>query len=202
MLLFATLNKIRLNKSFFIFFFLLYSIKKGKKMPVTTKLKGNDVALYGNQVNVGDNAPVVTLPNSALEEITLGGAQGKAQLIIAVPSLDTPVCATETRKFNEQAAAVEGAVVCVVSMDLPFAAKRFCSTEGIENIQVLSDFRDKCFSINYGTLIAEGALRGLSARAVFVVNKEGKITYKELVPEITQEPNYEAALNALKEAAK
>jgi thiol peroxidase len=171
-------------------------------MPVTTKLKGNDVALYGNQVNVGDNAPVVTLPNSALEEITIGGAQGKAQLIIAVPSLDTPVCATETRKFNEQAAKVEGAVVCVVSMDLPFAAKRFCSTEGIENVEVLSDFRDKCFSINYGTLIAEGALRGLSARAVFVVNKEGKITYKELVPEITQEPNYEAALNALKEAAK
>jgi thiol peroxidase len=171
-------------------------------MPVTTKLKGNDVALYGNQVNIEDNAPVVTLPNSALEEITIGGAQGKAQLIIAVPSLDTPVCATETRKFNEQAAAIEGAAVCVVSMDLPFAAKRFCSTEGIENVEVLSDFRDKCFSISYGTLIAEGPLRGLSARAVFVINKEGKVTYKELVPEITAEPDYEAALNALKEAAK
>ena len=170
-------------------------------MPVTTKLKGNDVALYGNQVNVGDNAPVVTLPNTALEEITIGGASDKAQLIIAVPSLDTPVCATETRKFNEEAAKVENAVVCVVSMDLPFAAKRFCSTEGIENLQVLSDFRDKCFSINYGTLIAEGALRGLSARAVFVVGKDGKIAYKELVPEITEEPNYEAALEALKEAA-
>jgi len=170
-------------------------------MPVTTKLKGNDVALYGNQVNVGDNAPVVTLPNSALEEVTIGGASDKAQLIIAVPSLDTPVCATETRKFNEEAAKVENAVVCVVSMDLPFAAKRFCSTEGIENLQVLSDYRDKCFSINYGTLIAEGALRGLSARAVFVVGKDGKIAYKELVPEITEEPNYEAALNALKEAA-
>jgi len=170
-------------------------------MPVTTKLKGNDVALYGNQVNVGDNAPVVTLPNSALEEVTIGGAKEVAQLIIAVPSLDTPVCATETRKFNEEAAKVENAIVYVVSMDLPFAAKRFCSTEGVENLEVLSDYREKCFSTQYGTLIAEGALRGLSARAIFVVGKDGKVTYKELVPEITEEPDYEAALNALKEAA-
>jgi len=170
-------------------------------MPVTTKLKGNDVALYGNQVNVGDTAPVVTLPNTALEEVTIGGASDKAQLIIAVPSLDTPVCATETRKFNEEVSKVENAVVCVVSMDLPFASKRFCSTEGIENLQVLSDYREKCFSVNYGTLIAEGPLRGLSARAIFVIGKDGKIAYKELVPEITEEPNYEAALNALKEAA-
>ena len=170
-------------------------------MPVTTKLKGNDVALYGNQVNVGDNAPVVTLPNKALADVTIGGVSDKAQLIIAVPSLDTPVCATETRKFNEEAAKVENAVVCVVSMDLPFAAGRFCSTEGVENLEVLSDYREKCFSTQYGTLIAEGALRGLSARAIFVVGKDGKVAYKELVPEITEEPNYEAALAALKEAA-
>ena len=170
-------------------------------MPITTKLKGNEVALYGNQINIGDTAPVVTLPNTSLEEITIGGASDKAQLIIAVPSLDTPVCATETRKFNEEAAKVENAKVYVVSMDLPFAAKRFCSTEGVENLDVLSDFREKCFSTQYGTLIAEGALRGLSARAIFVVGKDGKIAYKELVPEITEEPNYEAALNALKEAA-
>ncbi len=170
-------------------------------MPITTKLKGNEVALYGNQINIGDTAPVVTLPNTALEEITIGEASDKAQLIIAVPSLDTPVCATETRKFNEEAAKVENAKVYVVSMDLPFAAKRFCSTEGVENLDVLSDFREKCFSTQYGTLIAEGALRGLSARAIFVVGKDGKIAYKELVPEITEEPNYEAALNALKEAA-
>ncbi|EDM23627.1 thiol peroxidase [Caminibacter mediatlanticus] len=170
-------------------------------MPVTTKLKGNEVALYGDQVNVGDNAPVVTLPNSALENVTIGGPSDKAQLIIAVPSLDTPVCAMETTKFNNEAAAVEGATVCVVSMDLPFAAKRFCSTEGIENLQVLSDFKDKAFATNYGVLIAEGPLRGLCARAIFVVGKDGKVTYKELVPEITEEPNYEAALAALKEAA-
>ncbi len=170
-------------------------------MPVTTKLKGNAVALYGNQVSVGDTAPVVTLPNKALAEVTIGGASDKAQLIIAVPSLDTPVCATETRKFNEEAAKVENAKVFVVSMDLPFAAGRFCSTEGVENLDVLSDYREKCFSTQYGTLIAEGALRGLSARAIFVIGKDGKIAYKELVPEITEEPNYEEALNALKEAA-
>jgi thiol peroxidase len=170
-------------------------------MPTLTKLKGNDVALYGNQVNVGDKAPEVTLPNTALEEITIGGAQGKAQLIIAVPSLDTPVCATETRKFNEEVSKVENALVCVVSMDLPFASKRFCSTEGIDNVEVLSDYREKTFSTQYGTLIAEGALRGLSARVVFVVDQDGIVTYREIVPEITQEPNYEAALAALKEAA-
>ena len=170
-------------------------------MPVTTKLKGQDVALYGNQVNVGDTAPVVTLPNTSLEEITIGGASDKAQLIIAVPSLDTPVCATETRKFNEEAAKVENAKVFVVSMDLPFAAGRFCSTEGVKNLDVLSDYREKCFSTQYGTLIAEGVLRGLSARAIFVIGKNGKVSYKELVSEITQEPNYEAALAALKEAA-
>ncbi|NPA56028.1 MAG: thiol peroxidase [Epsilonproteobacteria bacterium] len=171
-------------------------------MPTLTKLKGNDVALYGNQVNVGDNAPEVTLPNSALEDITIGGAKDKAQLIVAVPSLDTPVCAMETTKFNNQAAAVEGASVYVISMDLPFAAKRFCSTEGIENLEVLSDYREKTFSTTYGTLIAEGALRGLSARVIFVIDKNGKIAYKEIVEEITAEPDYEKALEALKEAAK
>jgi thiol peroxidase len=108
----------------------------------------------------------------------------------------------ETAKFNAEAASVKGATVYVVSMDLPFAAKRFCSTEGIENLQVLSDFRDKCFSSAYGTLIAEGPLRGLSARAVFVVDKNGKVVYKELVEEITAEPDYESALSALKKAAQ
>jgi thiol peroxidase len=170
-------------------------------MPTLTKLKGGDVALYGNQVEVGDTAPIVTLPNSSLEEVTVGGSCEKAQLIVAVPSLDTPVCAMETTKFNNEAASIEGATVKVVSMDLPFAAKRFCSTEGIENLQVLSDYREKTFSTQYGTLIAEGALRGLSARVIFVIGKDGKVSYKEIVPEITEEPNYEAALEVLKEAA-
>jgi len=170
-------------------------------MAVTTKLKGNDIALCGNFVEVGDRAPVVTLPNTNLEEVTIGGAKEKAQLIIAVPSLDTPVCATETQKFNERAVAVEKGEVYVVSMDLPFASKRFCSTEGIENLQVLSDYRDKSFAINYGTLIGEGVLRGLSARAIFVVDKKGKVVYKELVSEITAEPDYEKALEVFKSVA-
>jgi len=170
-------------------------------MPTLTKLKGNDVALYGEQINVGDKAPIITLPKSDLSNVTIGGASDKAQLIIAVPSLDTPVCAMETTKFNNEAAAVEGGVVCVVSMDLPFAATRFCSTQGIENLSVLSDFRDKAFSTAYGTLIAEGALRGLSARVVFVVGKDGIVTYKEITEDITAEPDYEAALKAFKEAA-
>jgi len=170
-------------------------------MPTLTKLKGNDVALYGNQVNVGDKAPIITLPKSDLSEVTIGGASDKAQLIVAVPSLDTPVCAMETTKFNNQAAAVEGGTVCVVSMDLPFAAGRFCSTEGIENLAVLSDFRDKAFSTTYGTLIAEGPLRGLSARVVFVIGKDGVVTYKEITEDITAEPDYDAALAAFKEAA-
>jgi len=167
-------------------------------MPVLTKLKGNDVALYGNQVNVGDKAPIITLPASDLSEVTIGGASDKAQLIVAVPSLDTPVCAIETTKFNNQAASVEGGVVCVVSMDLPFASKRFCSTEGIENVTVASDFRNKEFSFNYGTLIADGALAGLSARAIFVIDENGVVTYKQLVPEITEEPNYDEVLEAVK----
>ena len=167
-------------------------------MPTLTKLKGNDVALYGNQVNVGDKAPIITLPASDLSEVTIGGASDKAQLIVAVPSLDTPVCAMETTKFNNEAAAVEGGVVCVVSMDLPFATKRFCSTEGIENLSVLSDFRDKAFSTAYGTLIADGALAGLSARAIFVTDENGVVTYKQLVPEITEEPNYDEVLEAVK----
>jgi thiol peroxidase len=171
-------------------------------MPTLTKLKGNDVALYGNQVNVGDKAPQVTLPASDLSEVTIGGSSDKAQLIVAVPSLDTPVCAMETTKFNKEAAAVEGGTVCVVSMDLPFAAKRFCSTEGIENLAVLSDYREKTFSTTYGTLIAEGPLRGLSARVVFVIGKDGVVTYKEITNDITDEPNYEAALEAFKAAAQ
>jgi thiol peroxidase len=121
-------------------------------------------------------------------------------LIIAVPSLDTPVCAIET-KFNNQVALVDGGEVYVVLMDLPFAAKRFYSTEGIENLTVLSDFRDKSFATNYGTLIAEGVLRGLSVRVIFVIAKDGKIAYKEITQDITDEPKYEDALEAFKKEA-
>ncbi len=166
----------------------------------TTKLKGNEVNLAGNEVNVGDKAPEVNVVGKDLSEIKVGGEQGKAQVIVVVPSLDTPVCAAETRKFNEEAAKIENACVTVVSMDLPFAMGRFCTTEGIENLQVGSDFRNKDFANAYGVLIADGPLAGVTCRAIFVIDANGKITYKEICEEITEEPNYDSALQAIKNA--
>jgi len=165
----------------------------------TTMLKGNVVNLAGNTVNVGDKAPAVTVVNSnGLADKVVGGASGKKQLIVVVPSLDTAVCATETRNFNKRASEIEGVDLTVVSMDLPFAAGRFCSTEGIDNLVVASDFRNKDFANAYGVLIADGALAGVTCRAIFAVNEEGTVIYKEIVPEITAEPEYEAALAAVK----
>lgn len=165
----------------------------------TTMLKGNVVNLAGNEVNVGDKAPQVTVVNSnGLADKVVGGATGKKQLIVVVPSLDTAVCATETRNFNKRASEVAGVDLTIVSMDLPFAGGRFCSTEGIENLVVASDFRNKDFAKAYGVLIADGPLAGVTCRAIFAVNEEGTVTYKEIVPEITAEPEYEAALAAVK----
>ena len=166
----------------------------------TTKLKGNEVNLSGAELNVGDVAPIVKVVAQDLSEIEVGGQKGKAQVVVVVPSLDTPVCAAETRKFNEEAASIDNAEVTVVSMDLPFAMGRFCTTEGIENLKVGSDFRNKAFAKYYGVLIADGPLAGVTCRAVFVINPTGVITYKEICPEITEEPNYEAALAAIKDA--
>ncbi len=159
----------------------------------TTKLKGNLVNLVGNDVNVGDKAPIVNVVGQNLADIEVGN---KAQLVIVVPSLDTPVCAAETRKFNEEAAQSDIDVV-VVSMDLPFAMGRFCTTEGIENLKVASDFRNKDFANAYGVLIADGPLAGITCRAIFVINANGIVTYKEICEDITYEPNYEAALSAV-----
>lgn len=168
----------------------------------TVKFHGNiDVNLSGAEVNVGDLAPVVTGVAQDLSDIQIGGQKGKAQIILAVPSLDTGVCAKEAKRFNDEAAKLEHVEVIVVSMDLPFAMKRFCTTEGANNILVASDFRAKAFAKSYGVLQANGPLAGLSARAVFIVNPSGKITYKEIVPEITDEPNYDAVLAAVTEAS-
>ena len=165
----------------------------------TTMLKGNTVNLAGNEVNVGDKAPQVTVVNSeGLADKVVGGAQGKKQLIVVVPSLDTAVCATETRNFNKRASEIEGVDLTIVSMDLPFAAGRFCSTEGIDNLTVASDFRNKDFANAYGVLIADGPLAGVTCRAIFAVDENGSVIYKEIVPEITEEPNYDAALAAVK----
>ncbi|PLY09336.1 MAG: thiol peroxidase [Arcobacter sp.] len=161
----------------------------------TTKLQGNLVNLAGNDVNVGDKAPIVNVVGQDLAEIEVGN---KAQVVVVVPSLDTPVCAAETRKFNEEAAKTEAEVV-VVSMDLPFAMGRFCTTEGIENLKVGSDFRNKDLANAYGVLIADGPLAGATCRAVFVIDSNGVINYKEICEEITEEPNYDAALAAIKD---
>jgi len=166
----------------------------------TTKLKGNEVELSGAELNVGDKAPVVTVVAKDLSDVQVGGENGKSQVVVVVPSLDTPVCAAETRKFNEKAAKMENAEVIVVSMDLPFAMGRFCTTEGIENLTVGSDFRAKAFAKSYGVLVASGPLAGVTCRAIFVINASGVITYKEICPEITEEPNYDAALAALSDS--
>ena len=163
-------------------------------------LKGHPVKVGGDRiVKVGNEAPEVVVVTKDLAEKTVGGARGKVQVLIAVPSLDTEVCALETKRFNEKLAAfgdpVEGTVI---SMDLPFAAKRFCTAEGIENVEVASDFRDRAFGRNYGVIILEGPLQGLLARVVFVVDPAGRVAYKQVVPEITQEPNYEDVLAAVR----
>lgn len=165
----------------------------------TVTFQGNICNLAGNELNVGDMAPEVAVVNSdGLTDKVVGGSKDKVQLLVVVPSLDTPVCAAQTRKFNENASSIEGVDTTVISMDLPFAAGRFCTAEGIANLTVASDFRNKDFSNAYGVLLADGALAGVTCRAVFVIDKDGKITYKEIVSEITEEPDYEVALEAVK----
>ena len=163
----------------------------------------NDIVcnLSGTEINVGDTAPVTTVVNCdpMLQDETIGG-EGKVQLVIAVPSLDTGVCDAETRRFNTEAASLDGVEAVTVSMDLPFAAARWCGAAGIDNIKVCSDFRNKDFANAYGVLLADGPLAGIMARVIFVIGKDGKVAYKQVVPEITEEPNYEEALAAAKAA--
>ncbi|MFN2376779.1 MAG: thiol peroxidase [Candidatus Binatia bacterium] len=165
----------------------------------TVTLRGNTINLAGTMPKVGDAAPDFTLVGSDMAPITKASLAGKKKVIVTVPSLDTPVCQVETRKFNEQAAALgDNVVVVIASADLPFAAKRFCTTEGLDRVKSGSDLRDRDFGKRWGVAIADGPLQGVTARAVFVVDENDKITYAELVPEIAQEPDYDAALAALK----
>jgi len=163
-----------------------------------TTFKGNPLTLVGNEIKVGQKAPEFKAVAGDLSEVNLAKSAGKTRLIVAVPSLDTPVCDAETRKFNEAVSKVSGVQTYVISMDLPFAQGRFCQTAGIKNLQPLSDHRDASFGVAYGTLIKE--LRLLS-RAVFVVNAQDVVTYVEYVPEMTNHPNYDAALAALRQPA-
>ena len=156
------------------------------------------VQLNGELPQVGEKAPKFGAVKGDLSVFHLPDFLGKRVVINVFPSLDTPVCAASVRRFNQEAAGLENTVVLCISKDLPFAQARFCTTEGIENVVVGSTFRCKCFDEKYGMGIADGPLKGLLARAVLVVDEEGTIVYEELVSEITHEPNYEAALAALK----
>ena len=162
--------------------------------------KGTPKALFGPALKVGDKAPDFKCLSNGLAPITLGDTPAKARLFSVVPSLDTPVCSTQTKKFEDGIKAMGDGVACyTVSLDLPFAQKRFCTGEGIASMQTLSDVHDQSFGKNFGVLL-DGLPLSLLARAAFVVDKTGTITYVEIVPEVTAEPNYAAALAALKAA--
>jgi thiol peroxidase len=164
--------------------------------------KSNPVTLGGPEIKPGATAPDFTAVDTSLQPVRLSAAQGKVVVLSAVPSLDTPVCDTETRRFNQEAGKLGGNVeVWTISMDLPFAQKRWCGAAGITHVKTLSDFRDRSFAQSYGVLIKEGPLAGLTARAVFVVGKDGKVRHAEYVKEITSEPDYDAALAAARQAA-
>jgi len=159
--------------------------------------RGNPIHTVGDLPAVGTAAPGFTVTGSDLGDVSLGDFAGQNLVISIFPSVDTQVCATSVRTFNERAAALEGTTVLNVSADLPFALGRFCGAEGIENVKTASTFRSE-FGDTYGVKIGEGALAGLMSRAVVVVNGDGVVTYTEQVPEIGQEPDYDAALAALK----
>ena len=163
----------------------------------TVTLKGNPISTNGELPAVGSDAPDFVLPNKGLADVSLETYAGKKRLLNIVPSLDTPTCAISTKRFNESFAGREDAVALVISADLPFAQGRFCETEGLANVETLSLMRSKQFAKDYGVLITDGPLAGLAARAVVVIDEAGKVIYTQLVPEIGEEPDYEAALQAL-----
>ena len=165
----------------------------------TTKFKGQPVKVIGEFIKVGAVAPDFELVKTDLSSFSLKELNGMNVILNIIPSLDTGVCATSVRKFNQLAANQPNTVVLAISKDLPFAQGRFCTTEGITNVIPLSDYRyTSDFAEKYGVLMTDGPLAGLLARSVVVIDPEGKVVYTELVPEITQEPNYEAALKAVK----
>lgn len=164
----------------------------------TVTLRGNPVSVGGAFLKKGDAAPDFNLTGSDLKDVTLKDYAGKKKVISIVPSLDTPTCAKSTKEFNERAASAANTVVLVVSADLPFAQKRFCGAEGLSNVVSLSTLRGRDFHQRYGVDIQDGPLKGLTARGVVVLDENNKVLHSELVPEIAQEPNYDAALSALK----
>ena len=163
-------------------------------------IHGNPLTLVGDEIKVGAPAPDVELLDNDLNPVKLSAFRGKVLVIASVPSLDTPVCDMETRRFNDEAANLGPDIELVtISMDLPFAQKRWCGAAGVKNLQTLSDHRQADFGMAYGVLIKE--LR-LLARAVFIVDQQGTVQYLQLVKEVTNEPNYEEVLQALNTLAK
>ncbi|HET9405305.1 MAG TPA: thiol peroxidase [Burkholderiales bacterium] len=160
-------------------------------------LGGNPITVAGALPKKGDSAPDFTLTARDLKDMGLGDFAGKRKVLNIVPSLDTPVCAKSTRVFNEKAGALPNTVVLVISADLPFAAGRFCTAEGIDNVVTLSTMRGGDFKTKYGVDITSGPLKGATARAVVVLDGNNKVLHSELVPEIKQEPDYDAALAVL-----
>jgi len=163
----------------------------------TVTLRGKPVPVAGTLPAVGTSAPDFALTGKDLATVSLATYAGKRKVLNIVPSLDTPTCATSTRKFNEQAGQMQNTVVLVIAADLPFAMSRFCATEGLENVVTLSTFRSHDFHHAYGVDITDGPLRGLTARAVVVIDEHNLVIHSQLVGEIGDEPDYAAALKAL-----
>lgn len=164
----------------------------------TVTLKGNPVTVAGKLPKKGEGVADFTLTGKDLGDISLKSYAGKRKVLNIVPSLDTPTCQQSTRVFNQRASSVNNSVVLVISADLPFAMSRFCGAEGLSDVVTLSTFRAKDFHGKYGVDIADGPLKGLTARAVVVLDEDNTVLHSELVSEIANEPNYEAALAALK----
>jgi len=160
-------------------------------------LKGNPIHTSGDLPKVGAHAPAFTLTRKDLSEVALADLKGQRVVLNIFPSVDTPTCATSVRTFNAQASKAANTLVLCVSADLPFAAGRFCAAEGLDNVVPASAFRSPDFGASYGVTLVDGPLRGLLARAVVVLDEEGKVVHTELVPEIANEPDYAAALGVL-----
>mgnify|MGYP003294470762 FL=1 len=167
----------------------------------TTTLKGTPVKLAGEWIKVGRNAPSFTLVKNDMSTFSLKEGKGHYLILNIFPSLDTGVCAASVRKFNKIAAKFPDTLVLCISKDLPFAQHRFCVAEGIEHVMTLSDYRyDSSFGKDYGVLITDSIMKGLLARAVVVINPEGRVIYSNLVAEITEEPDYENAISSISDA--
>ena len=164
----------------------------------TITLRGSEVHTNGELPAVGSDAPLFTLTGSDLSSVSASDFKGKKVILNISPSLDTGVCAAAARQFNKMASEGLGATVILVTKDLPFAQKRFCEAEGLENVITASDYKNSDFADAYGALIIDGPMEGLLSRAIVIVNEDGDVVYTEQVAETVDEPNYEAAINALK----